>query len=1815
MPGPVPDLVLAALRDRLVAARTPLPAPDTGFSYPLNAATLPTGSDGDPGAVLSVLTGALGPAPVIQAGEPALAAGALVLDGRSTVLGGGRPLPTTLTFDVVADGGLRATWAVTPDAGWALPDAFPALGDGPWETVPLTEVVLLCTTYAHADDRAAAQLRPGLNLWATLTVDPALRHAGARDPLTVRVGGPITVGAAGSASFTLTGDRPLGALRITRIGQAPLTLTEGVVALTAEPVMTISGRVRLGEQVLDAVVDVPSGWETMLRLVLTPPDDVTLGARAALSLLAEADVPAAWLPAALLDLAGARVSRYELLFDPSGEEPSQAAFTLNFATAARWTPVRGLDLVVTAPVLTVTVNRAAWRGRDPITGYGASLQGTLLVRDRPYTVLAEAGEDGLWWLTASGDVPGVDVLARLAGVGQAEALEVLPPSLRELGDLRTPARIAIAVDPGNQALAEVWFRLAQTRPWPLAGGAITVSGWTADVEIHRDDGSWAVRGLLSGTVGLGSTRLEVTLPLPAEEGTLTLELAEPVTLPTLGQALAVLGVRPAGLPTALDTLGGLSVTVFTVSADLAATTIVGLSVMAEQAADWEILPGLTVTGVRLALATSATEAVAGAVSGVVVLAGRRVDAAMRRNPGEGPWTLWIAQADRVHVRGFAELDTWLGPAALPSGVPARLPFAGGLDVGEAHVRFGGPGGTVDEVGVVVRTSDPWPVGPVPLTRIRVALAVPYPISPSTVHGEISAVVTIGGVPIGVGAARPADGDWVFTGTLLDGLSVDVVAAANTAGSGFALPAGAVARGLPATLTVRRATVTAVPAMGRFAFTGDIALKAWPVTVGGANLLLAALTVAVEVPDRDAPAEAHIGAAFAYAGINAAVRLKLGGPDRALVLDGVVADARTVDLPAVTGGLASAATAWTQSAPPGAPSLVFGGSAVLRLDVPGSRLLLSGSVHYGTATTAGALVYTEGTGVYAVALSIGPGFRFGDLVPALAAVDDVLHVTEARLIVCDAGGRSLGDLATATNAVLGELAPTGPRPLDGLDESTLSLHAGAYFTASVDFTRPGVFTRLLQIGDSGSTPVVHVTAQVDRLTPAATAFTAGLPTITLLGRVAFAGLTLTYRGTDAHRLTLVGQVRLLALSSAAYAFDVRLTVDDTGMTGIATSGQQIAEPLGLPGITLSALSLEVGYRWATADTPRSTRLVLRGGLRLGPAPAPGGQDTRPALTGTLVLRDGAPVLFHVTLAADLSIGDFLTQCLTGAGASWPGAYVDVTLLAGTRLSYYVAAADPGGAYAGAATPPFDDGFTVAAAIRVTLVDPVTVRGLIRVVKEQAGDASYSAVEATLALPSAVDLGPVSLAGGGPPPAVGPYTGGPSLKLRTGRTPSLSLITGVNFLGAPFVSAEVTVRRDDGRTRFSGTVTAARGPAPFRDAQFRLTYAGGPGRATQLTVDDWPSFPWPRALVDVVQTLKDICGTGGSPCGRISEAVQAAFDTTFHLAPSAALEGTSLVFTLTGTYELTVRGAAGPFLSVTLPALTVGVPVTTRWEDLPEVLASGVASSSATVVRDLLSRPDKAALLLAMAFGPQALAVGLKLACDELVEGGVAAAADAAATAIAAAGGVTAAGAATAASAAVATSLNDSASHAPARDDGPLPGLVAVKHLSYGAGSFSLAWDAARGATGYEVEVHAPDGQPLASPTQVTGRLTASVPVRVEEITPGVHTGRVRALRGTTTGDWAAIGVSLLDPPRGVVAYWGGASVLVTWQASQGAAAYEVLISDERGEVARVRKTSGLKEAPALTRRDGWRLWVQVRAIAGGVGPWSELVPVADQPPGR
>ncbi|MER8101408.1 fibronectin type III domain-containing protein [Kitasatospora sp. NPDC094016] len=844
--------------------------------------------------------------------------------------------------------------------------------------------------------------------------------------------------------------------------------------------------------------------------------------------------------------------------------------------------------------------------------------------------------------------------------------------------------------------------------------------------------------------------------------------------------------------------------------------------------------------------------------------------------------------------------------------------------------------------------------------------------------------------------------------------------------------------------------------------------------------------------------------------------------------------------------------WAQVVPSGMNKLELSAAASLYLDPSRPLFLLYGRASFGPALTADALLYCarrsaqDSAWVYAAAARLGQDFRLSALSPALSGLDDVLRCDDVRLVVCDLGSGDLKGLAETTNSLLQKLDSEAAPPLKDLPDTALPLAKGVYLAARTALGSSPVLTHLVDVtGDGGKAPAVTVTAVVDRKAPTQTSFTADLPCITVLDTLTLgkatgaSGVRLTFQPNKHRAFTLAGPARL-KLFETEYAFDLTLYADTLKLTSKATpSAQELDQPFGLPGLVVSGLELSVDCTWAVpakdgqAAQPRHSQFTVKGSAKIGPAPGSGKPDQRLAATAALALVDGHPALLLATLDADVAIGSFLAQCVTGDASTWPSDFVELTVRKDSTVYYYDAKKDPGKTLEkfGGATTPYLDQFHLDARIRLTLDVQVDVRGLLSFRRE---NGRTTGITGTLALEKPVDLAVVELAG--TTTENGRYTGGPELSLtRDGGTKKFALSTGVNFLQAAFTTVEVSAAaRADGGRCFTGTLKAAKELPPFGTLDCGFTYTTHPSpRKPELTID-WPGFDWPGKVIDLLKQIQQIADSSGSGsgCGTLADiAVQNAYTENLSLHPKVSLsDAGTLRFALTPAFSLTLKDAEKPFFSQDLPALTVDVPAGTTWPDLPAVLGKGLADGARDYVKKLLQDTDKIALIAAFVFGKRAAAYLAGLVCRGLANSDAPAAGEAGAGAAGSApGGYGGAGAVAAAVAAITTSRQDSNDHKKKQGNGndgshggpdPTPGRPTMTSLTYAKGQLTACWDTAPYATGYEFEVVRPSGQKLASDT-VDNVITKSVAVDAATLAPGTYSYRVRSRRGGRTSDWAQL----------------------------------------------------------------------------------------------
>ncbi|MFC4033317.1 hypothetical protein ACFO3J_17735 [Streptomyces polygonati] len=1842
--------ILTALRDRLLAARVTVTDDDgaTWLRYVLDTVTLPDDLPEDAARVRGVLTAATatGAAPFVSTAPddpgPVLseALDRLTLGGVSPAFGAGEEPPAEVVFTVSDDVLLRATWTTRPPDGWTPGDLFDALDGSGIDDLWLGGIAVVATTWEHTDAAVNAPLAVGLNLQATVAVRRDLCPADldGLDPagrIETVVGGPVALDDDGRPAFDWTTAADLGELVVRRVGLPDLPVTGERITLSCVPVpdpgdgpaviarAAVGGGSTLGGDPIAVELTVATRRHPTVVLSALDPQVSRPSVSALLAATGVANTLPVALPATLLDLVDATVYRYELGVDPLGTEATSTVLTVGSDTA--WTPAEGFGLK--APRLTLDLTTSSGWAATTYANARLTLGATLSLGDDSgdYAVTAVLSSAGPWYLSfdndtdgttdddadglddgPTGPLPSLDTVAGFAGKTGASVLRVLPAELTAAtGSLRL-SRIWLLIDPDARAVRNVRVTLAQTVPWALLGDALTLSGWSCAIALDNDPVTgWDVSAQLDGevtlTAGRSSTTVAVGVPLPLSAGLVRVELGEDqvVHLPTVGQLLGLLRGGPVNLPIGIATLGGLDVTRLLVLIDADAGAVTHLSFAFEQTGTWTIAENLlTVSDVTAAIAfqpSTSPIGVWGQIGATLeVVPGQPVDIATFKNEPDDVWRLHAASAHPIHLPSFAELAGWMAPAASRAALPAALPLSQGIDVRDVALRFGGPGGTLDQVAFRAEAEDVWTIVPgrLSLTDLDLSLTVPQPVVASQVTGSVGAVLTLGGVPIGLRAAKPdSAGPWTFTGEMIQGRALDVLALADGIGdrSDYALPADAVARDLPASVELVAASVLAVPDSGTFHAEGELGFD-WEFAFAGTTVAVRSLSASLDVAATGKPLVVRLLGEFDVAGLRAAVGLTVGTQDTPAVLTGSVAPADLADVAVDTlaDTLTSAApdTGWSTLVPAPLTPPAFA-SARLYLDVTGSRLLLHGTVDVaGQSALDGFLYVARAAGpdprpwTYAVAVSLGADFRMGALVPALAVVDDYLRVTDARLVICDlrapteadpTAGGSLGALATDSAALLALADPSAPAPLTGLGQDPLKLRAGAYLTARLRFGQVSLFDKLLKIGSADQFAELRLEALIDAADPVNTVYSADLPDLTVLDAVvlthtdAYPGIHLGYRPADAHRFQLDGRIAFTGVFGAAPTFDVSLVVDDIGLTSTITQTQQrIAQPFGIPGVVLSGLGVDLRIVWevpATASTPlkpQTSWAALRGHVLLGPAPAdPSLPDNRPSVAAELALVGGVPALFDLSLDRDFSVGAFLAQCLTGSGANWPSDFIDIAFLSGSRISYYDDRADPYKTVATVDGHTFAAGFTVDAYVRLTLVTSLTLHGTVTVTRN-ASTQQFSDATAAFQLDDPIDLGFMSLAGTGLDPSSGLYAHGPSLGFTTGDHPALALTTGVNFLDAPFFQAGVNVREgSDGGNRFTGRLVAARPVSPFGLLGATFEYITHPRGADEFHLVDWPAFDWARNVIDFVQALRDLANALGSEgCGAIVQAIgAAACDADFTLTPSAALDGGEFAFSVRGTYALTFAGMDDPMVTADLPALTVRIPVSTTWDGLPDALASGMAGGARQVIEDLFTHPLDTVLFLVMLFGPSAAEVALDLVCEGLIDGVVAFACGVAAEIVADLGiGLGAA----ALLAVMVPAILYALAHGGDDDSGDpqdtTPRRPNVRPAAYAQGALTVTWDGAKYASGYTVQLLGPTGAVLF--TADLGMLTTwIIPVDLATLGTGTFQVRVRGRRGDVTGDWGTLGIVRLAGPSPALT-WSAGVLSAGWPAVTGATGYHV-----------------------------------------------------------
>ena len=662
-----------------------------------------------------------------------------------------------------------------------------------------------------------------------------------------------------------------------------------------------------------------------------------------------------------------------------------------------------------------------------------------------------------------------------------------------------------------------------------------------------------------------------------------------------------------------------------------------------------------------------------------------------------------------------------------------------------------------------------------------------------------------------------------------------------------------------------------------------------------------------------------------------------------------------------------AIAFNDLLPSSTSSLVNLTSAYMNLNLSQSVFLLLGQIaSLGSGfLLAGKFSPQQTRYGYAFGISLPQGFRFSQLLSALAPIDDIVQVRKATCVVMSMENAKVNDVvekmkAAKNSTVLPEDAGGLVFPFSDLqlDDATknLTITKGMSFYAEFDIPALGsdsIFHSIIQISSSPDIPAVIISAIIAS-DPTESEFRAHLAQVILLGLLEFNDVTLIYRPNSLVTLELHGTITI-HLGDTSYSFYGSFTLTKTEAVFSVTSdpNQQVTihEPLGMFGISLEEARLTLRYDFPE-DGPKTSSMEIAASVNFYSSdslnPSDEGEETpEPVLTlsGLVAFRNYSPVVVSVTISptepltiADLVATifkwqynlDFLNIGFVGGQiyyANLPEGENSITIEDVEYNSGYHISAD---------TEIFDIVFTIAADIPLD--------------KSQISITGYAN--------QPIDLGFAKFTGKkDSDPSQPDESKSPQLTFTTSSSStSISIGIGLILFGVPLATADIGYNLT--KKVFTGTLTYSGSIGFIQNPSISFEWSSESGfKVTSFPMSGGFDFD----LLDKLKNYKDSCGQLVDLAFK--EAVQTKFNINTNIAKTTQPDDFLAEIQITGTYDILLAGKA-KIASVPIPDLSVGIP---REDDfslnkLPQFILDLFTKNADRIVQQIIDNPERLAAIL-------------------------------------------------------------------------------------------------------------------------------------------------------------------------------------------------------------------------------------------------------------
>lgn len=1550
--------ILLTLQQRLQDHR---PSPN---AVALNALTLPTDLPGNPDQVLTAIHNSLktDDLAITISTQPTLNAdkSQLTLAGTATLLNA----PNTavqLTFTVSSARLLNLTLQADLPSNWSFTQSFPHQNLGETDLWDITQPRFFFTTYAHSETTVFYPLFAGLNFLGTLRVADDLVPASTQGAViqTLDFGGPID-NQQTSVTFHFQGQHILNDLTLKPLGWPALILKGGTLLLDSVPsqqagagntnAFRIRGTIAFSYGDLPFELAIPTKVPQALRAALASGDSANFATLQALVGALPGNAMNQYLPISLQTLGGIGITGFSFSFDPAQADPT---FSTVEVGSTDWDltlfrlvhPKLSLNSFISLDALGQQMRTDQLLLSATLAiGTGTTFDVSLAV---PY--------QGDWVLQVKNTQPTLQNLASFLNTTSTQLITALPGPIQAMGNF-VPTELRIGFNPftPTPSWSFVAFTIQQVKKWTIVSEVVEVDNWHIAMELAWQNGDWQADSLLEGDILLAGHPIHMILPIPPGEQGWTLELAQdPITIPGFGDLLTLIGAQQAAnlLPQGVRDLGNLTVTQMQINFDPSNTAnpIRSLLFQIETPSPWILIANdnLVINSLQAGLKvfqTGGKFVTTGFIRGLLTVSGATVYIGTQRNQPDQPWLLNLQTVRMIHIPGLAELAAWMFPQEMLTYIPVNfMPFSQGLDVTDFDLEFDLTNSNLNRIQFMIQNAEAWHIidGYLSIdgTFINANIANPLSNTPG-LTAQIEGTVSLGNVDVTLAAAKAVSTDpWVFRATIAPNTVLDFESFFHQLTPSIAIPYD---YGFPRSITIEQGSATVTPADSSLNF--SIATRFdWQFTFAEAIFKIVSLnaTLGVQAPNEHGvrPYIFQAGGSFSLAGIVATLSLVTSNGQTDTVLQATLSPENAANLSIAT--LADSLT--TTSAGQGTryeslplPANVGIGfiQATLNLNLTKNVFILFGqSKLYGSA---GFLAFKEdaSTWGYYVGVVLPDNFTFASVIPALSAVDRILHIKRAGLGIASTSIPSLQQLVK-------DLPEFSTVVVLDSNSKPVPLQAGANLYGTLEFTGT-LFSNVPKIlSGIEQKPSITIYAFIAR-DPGQSLFQASLDNFSLTPALVFNNITLKYTPRAANdptaqdQLELVGDM-IVTVDSNPYSFQSALTVTNTKAVFHLDTAQQLPNPLGMFNVLLKQLSLDVEYLFG-----EKTSLEIRLSAQVGFGAAGAGGTQPVVLAGNLLFVDGVPKITEIALAKPLSVDDFCTTVLPAH--MWPTGWLKVTFTTG-RMYYSLVE----GTYFGqqyrtgfnieSTVSIWDRVFTIAAQVQT---EGVTIQGT-----------TNAAIDLTVAQLTNQAFAPTSS------PALFITTVGEHTRFGF----DVGVILFKQQVGTASLAYVPATSRFEGTFTYNGKILDTQNPS--------ITFAWSSQNGFEILGWNLSLLTTAYDFAEKIEALSTQFSSG-SGCGAlvgmafdqvITNRYSVAIDSSVTTSPLAQ-DKSSYRIPLKVTVQVQVAGRTIIERAIPLP-LVIQAPTEVSWGAVLSALSNAVINSADAVVQEILQHPDQFAAFIGAA----------------------------------------------------------------------------------------------------------------------------------------------------------------------------------------------------------------------------------------------------------